>query len=127
MGDKTVNNHLSIINHHLEMANSYQLLKTDNRQLTTVFLLRTTENWQLATGNRHLRYMQYERIHLFMQNKANFRKSQMDVNLFKIKRYAKRTLGGVGKTKPNKANSKPIKANLPDAQNERNCFLYKGI
>jgi hypothetical protein len=43
------------------------------------------------------------------------------------KDYEKRTLGQLGKTKPNKANSNPIKANLPDAQNERKPSFNKGI
>ncbi len=53
-------------------------------------------------------------IRLFMQNKANFRKSQMNVNNVLTKNYEKKTLGQRGKTKPIKANqsqSKPIKAN----------------
>ncbi len=54
-----------------------------------------------------------------MQNKANFRKSQMNVTYVLTKNYEKRTLGGVGKTKPIQSQTKPIKANLPDAQNER--------
>jgi hypothetical protein len=52
------------------------------------------------------------KINFFMQNKANFTKSQMYVSRVSTKNYAERTLSGVGKTKPNKANSKPIKANL---------------
>ena len=48
-------------------------------------------------------------IRLFMQNKANFRKSQMNVNNVLTMDYENKTLSGRGK---NKANSKPIKANL---------------
>jgi hypothetical protein len=48
------------------------------------------------------------KMNFFMQNKANFTKSQIYVSRVSTKNYAKRTLGGVGKTKPNKANSKPI-------------------
>ncbi len=51
---------------------------------------------------------------LFMQNKANFRKSQMNVSKVLTKDYEKKTLGQRGKTKPIKANQsqlKPIKAN----------------
>jgi hypothetical protein len=65
-----------------------------------------------------------------MQNKANFKKSQMNVTNGVKKNYKKSTLGAVRKTKPNKANSKPIlsrhslwrrriKANLKNAKNER--------
>ena len=58
----------------------------------------------------------------FMQNKPNFRKSQMNVNDDTTKDYGKRTLGKRGK---NKANSKPIKANLPDAQMSASSFSTK--
>ncbi len=44
-------------------------------------------------------------INLFMQNKANFRKSQVNVSKVLAKDYENRTLGGHGKNKPN---SKPI-------------------
>jgi hypothetical protein len=50
-------------------------------------------------------------IRLFMQNKANFRKSQMNVNNVLTKDYDKMDTWSSGKTKPIKANSKPIKAN----------------
>jgi hypothetical protein len=50
-----------------------------------------------------------------MQNKANFRKSQMNVNKVLTKDYAKMDTWWGGKNKANskpiKANSKPIKAN----------------
>jgi hypothetical protein len=65
-------------------------------------------------------------IHLFMQNKANFRKSQMNVNKVLTKDYEKRTLGERGK---NKANSKPIqtqyKAN--SKPNKPNFTYPKGV
>ena len=54
-----------------------------------------------------------------MQNKANFQKVKFNVSIAMKKDYEKKTLGVIGKTKPNKANSKPIKANLQKAQNER--------
>ncbi len=48
---------------------------------------------------------------LIMQNKANFRKSQMNVTYIIIKDYENKTLGESGKNKPktnpNKANSCP--------------------
>ena len=50
-------------------------------------------------------------IKLFMQNKANFRKSQMNVNKVLTRDYEKRTLGQLGKQSQFKANSKPIKPN----------------
>ncbi len=55
-------------------------------------------------------------IRPFMQNKANFRKSQMNVNKVLTKDYEKRTLGERGKkqsqTNPNKANLKKAKMNV---------------
>ncbi len=43
-----------------------------------------------------------------MQNKANFRKSQMNINKVLTNAYKEKTLSWLGK---NKANSNPIKAN----------------
>jgi hypothetical protein len=57
-----------------------------------------------------------------MQNKANFRKSQMNVNKVLTRNYEKRTLGQSGK---NKANSKPNKANFKKAQMSATTFLAK--
>jgi len=39
-------------------------------------------------------------IRLFMQNKANFKKSQMNVNKVLTRDYEKRTLGERGKNEP---------------------------
>ena len=47
---------------------------------------------------------------LFMQNKANFQKSQMNVTNYITANYENMTLGGHGKNKPN---SKPNKPNSP--------------
>jgi len=55
-------------------------------------------------------------IRLFMQNKAKFRKSQMNVSSLITADYGKRTLGEHGKkqsqTKPNKAKLKKAKMNV---------------
>ena len=64
-------------------------------------------------------------IKLFMQNKAKFRKSQMNVNKVLTKDYEKRTLGGVGKTNPKRTQTNPIKANLQNAQMNINKVLTK--
>ncbi len=48
-------------------------------------------------------------IRLFMQNKANFRKSQMNVNKVLTEDYEEKTLGQRGKTKPIKANQSQLK------------------
>ena len=61
-------------------------------------------------------------IALFMQNKPNFRKSQMNVNNVLTKNYEKRTLGERGKNKPNsnpiQTQSNPIKANKMPKQTQ---------
>jgi hypothetical protein len=55
-------------------------------------------------------------IHPFLQNKPNFKKSQMNVNKVLTRDYEKRTLGERGKTNPkqtqNKAKTNPNKANF---------------
>jgi len=61
-------------------------------------------------------------IRLFMQNKANFRKSQMNVNKVLTEVYVNETLSGHGK---NKANSKPIKANFRKARMNVTTFITK--
>ena len=66
-------------------------------------------------------------INLFMQNKAKFRKSQMNVNKVLTKDYDKKTLGGVGKTNPKRTQSKPIQSQFQKGQNERNILHNKGI
>ena len=50
-------------------------------------------------------------IRLFMQNKANFRKSQMNVNKVLTRDYDKKTLGGAGKQSQFKANQSQFKPN----------------
>jgi hypothetical protein len=51
----------------------------------------------------------------FMQNKANFRKSQMNVSIFSQEVYENKSNWTLGENKPNsnpiKANTKPMKAN----------------
>ncbi len=54
-------------------------------------------------------------INLFMQNKANFRKSQMNVNELLTRDYEKRTLGEHGKNEPK---TNPIKANKMPKQTQ---------
>ena len=61
-------------------------------------------------------------IRPFMQNKANFRKSQMNVNKVLTVDYENKTLGGSGKNKPNtnpiQTQSNPIKANKMPKQSQ---------
>jgi len=46
-----------------------------------------------------------------MQNKANFQKSQMNVNLYNTTDYEEKSNWTPGENKPNQSQSKPIKAN----------------
>ena len=81
-------------------------------------------------------------IHLFLQNKANFRKSQLNLTALLTTKYVQMDTWSIRKNKANsnpiqsqfKANSKPIQTQYKPKQtqiqkgrNERNCFLYKGI
>ncbi len=63
-----------------------------------------------------------------MQNKPNYRKSQMNVNKVLTRDYEKKTLGEHGKNKPN---TNPIqsqfKPNSRNVQNERNFYFNKGL
>ena len=58
-------------------------------------------------------------IDLFMQNKPNFRKSQMNVNIYNTKDYENISDWTLGQNKPN---SNPIKPNLRKAK--MNVSLY---
>ncbi len=58
----------------------------------------------------------------FMQNKPNFQKSQMNVNLCLKKNYENKRDWTIGQSKPN---SKPIKPNLPKAKMNVNSILTK--
>ncbi len=59
-----------------------------------------------------------------MQNKPNFRKSQMNVNQYNTKNYENKSNWTFGKNKPNQTQSKPISSK---AQNERKRFFTKGL
>ena len=65
--------------------------------------------WLLASTNSYVRNYQQN-----MQNKANFRKSQMNVSDCFTMNYEQKTLGQLGKTKPiqsqYKPNSNPIQS-----------------
>ena len=58
-------------------------------------------------------------IKLFMQNKAKFRKSQMNVNEVLTKDYEKKTLGQVAKTNPKRTQNEPKRTQFQKSQNER--------
>ena len=61
-------------------------------------------------------------ISSFLTNKANFRKSQMNVSIFLQKAYENISDWTLGENKPN---SKPIKANLQNAKMNVTAFLTK--
>ncbi len=57
-----------------------------------------------------------------MQNKPNFRKSQMNVSIFSQKEYENLSDWTIGESKPN---SNPIKANFQKAQMNVNSLITK--
>jgi len=59
-----------------------------------------------------------------MQNKPNFRKSQMNVSIYSQMEYENKCDWTLGESKPN---SKPIKPNLQKAQNECKLTYNKGL
>jgi len=59
---------------------------------------------------------------LFMQNKPNFRKSQMNVSIFSTKAYENIANWTLGQNKPN---SNPIKANFPEGKIDAKCVFTK--
>ncbi len=59
---------------------------------------------------------------LFMQNKPNFRKSQMNVSIFSKMAYEYKSNWTLGENKPN---SNPIKPNLQKAQINVNSLITK--
>jgi len=78
-------------------------------------------NNDLAFAPLHLSRTLYKSA-LFMQNKPNFQKAKMNVNIYYTKVYKNETASGSGKNKPN---SNPIKPNLQKAQMNINLTLTK--
>ena len=66
-------------------------------------------------------------IHLFLQNKANFRKSQMNVNKVSAMDYDKKTLGEHGKNEPKTNPNEPKWTQIQKGQNERNIYYNKSL
>jgi len=85
-------------------------------------MIQSKTNNHLSLINNHLAFGIFTtvvsalQINSFMQNKAKFRKSQMNVNKVLTKDYERKTLSGHGKkqsqTKPIKANSRKAKMNV---------------
>ncbi len=61
-------------------------------------------------------------IDLFMQNKPNFRKSQMNANLYNTRDYERKRDWTLGQNKPN---SNPIKPNFQKAKMNINSIITK--
>jgi len=61
-------------------------------------------------------------ISLFLQNKPNFQKSQMNVNPYNTRDYENIANWTLGQSKPN---STPIKPNLRKAKMNANVFITK--
>ena len=78
-------------------------------------------NSHLAFCPLHLSRTLYKST-LFMQNKPNFRKSQMNVNIFLTKAYENKSNWTLGENKPN---SNPIKPNLQNAKMNVNLYVIE--
>ncbi len=61
-------------------------------------------------------------IDLFMQNKPNFQKSQMNANLYSTTDYERKCDWTLGENKPN---SNPIKPNLRKAKMNVNLYIIE--
>ncbi len=57
-----------------------------------------------------------------MQNKPNFQKSQMNLNIYNTRTYENKSNWTLGENKPN---SNPIKANFQNAQMNINSIITK--
>jgi len=69
----------------------------------------------------HLSRILYKSAH-FMQNKPNFRKSQMNVNPYITRNYENISNWTLGENKPN---SNPIKPNLPESKIDAKSVFTK--
>jgi hypothetical protein len=61
-------------------------------------------------NNLRLRKITYEKINLFLQNKANFRKVKFDVNKVLTRDYVQMDTWSIRKTKPIQSQLKPIQS-----------------
>ena len=74
-----------------------------------------------SLASLHLSRILYKSA-LFMQNKPNFQKAKMNVNIYYTKVYKNETVSGSGKNKPN---SNPNKPNLRKAQMNVNLYFIE--
>jgi hypothetical protein len=121
---------------YLRQSSLYKqiLPRTPSRLKTSVFSVPSVANNLFNRRNPRLindlrlRKITYEKIYLFMQNKANFRKSQMNVSDFITRDYDKMDTWSSGKNKANsnpiqtqfKANTKPIQTQYKPKQTQTN-------
>ena len=93
-------------------------METTNNHLSII-------NNHFALDPLHLSRALYKST-LFIQNKPNFQKSQMNVSPVITKDYEKKTLGEHGKNKPN---TNPIqtqfKPNFPKSKIDAKCVFTK--
>jgi hypothetical protein len=92
----------------------------NHEQCTTKYEIRFTLH-DSRNSPLHLSRTLYKSI-LFMQNKPNFRKSQMNANTFSKMTYENKSNWTLGQNKPN---SNPIKPNLKRAQMNINSLITK--
>jgi hypothetical protein len=62
-----------------------------------------------------------------MQNEANFRKSQMNVNLYNTTDYEEKSDWTLGENEPKTNPIKPNQSQLAGCPNERKFNIYKGL
>ena len=78
----------------------------------------------------HLSRVLYK-SHLFMQNKANFRKARMKLSFYLTRDYENIANWTLGENKPNskpiKPNTNPKQTQLTKSQNELNLLFNKGL
>ena len=100
------------------------------------FRISSTSPERQATGDERVSTLVESalQIHLFIQNKPNFRKSQMNVKHYNTVDYVRWTLGERGKNKPNsnpiQSQSKPISANKIPIQTQfkpNSNPIYRGV
>ena len=76
---------------------------------TLIFALSFTQ-YAIHNTKYEVRKITYEIINLFLQNEPKFRKVKLNVNKVLTKNYEQMDTWSIRKTKPIKANSKPIQS-----------------
>jgi len=95
------------------------------RQVNICASLEMTTKWILARHPKCSTIVESSlQISLFMQNKANFRKSQVNVRPLVIMNYERKSDWTPGENKPN---SKPIKANFRKNECQLLCYREEAL